>query len=574
MGVKNQMIRCGLTISTVLLTATAVCGHSGMESPSEKPAALSSAMPQAAAPAPTNTAPLSATPFAAATLAPADVTAFIHVDQASRIRKEIADRPIARWVASVLKNGQFAAAWHRLAQSANLRDEDLFDFAVGERFTLLIRVTKDADNSFEWALITGVNSERATEILRTLRVRVREPRADFAIAELPEEDILLGRDEHHLVVGPIGQSKLFYEVLPRLRDRNQPSLADEPFFASAGELGQGCAGAFFRHSADMGGGWSCMVANLKGDQLAIRHAGHFSASPFMRGMTKLCCDCSPVKSFEQRSLVATIEPTDIGDGPVESFLSATLHDGLVSKSMRDNVGDRRLMVIGEEDVRLAQKQFRIPTDGRKPVETPPAVVQMPTLVTCIELKDKDIAPDQLDWQMERLTRHINELGQGSFLVEVPFACRFKPGEPRHIDLAPAMEGFGGGFPVMKGVSLNWTIADGPNGSWFVIATHPQSMNEVVKMLKAGSEKDARFVGRFESAGTANGQRIGRHMENWSEQAADIAPPGKAESLKLTLKLMSQLAAGMQTCRWQMSRPTEKDVRLDVQVTLSPPESTR
>lgn len=570
MGVIRAMIRQGMIISTALLTATVVCGNPRLESPKEKPVVSAAVSPPAASPK-----PLSSTPFAAATLAPANVTAFIHVDQASRIRKEVADRPIARWMTSLLKNGQFAGAWSRLSKAANLSDGELFDFAMGERFTLLIR-QGDVNGPIEWALITGVESERATQILRTLKVRVREPKAGFAIAELPEENILIARDEHHLIVGPIEQSPLFYEVLPRVGAKNDQSLADEPCLAAASELGKGCAGVFVRHPAAMGGGWSCMVANLKGDQLAIKHAAHFDQSPFMRGITRLDCDCSPVKSFEQRALMAVIEPTDIGDGPVESFLSATLHDGLVSKAMRSNMGDRRLMVVGEEDIRLAERSIPVGA-GKKDaaaIAVPPAIVQMPTLVTCIELKDKVIAPAQLDRQMERWTRRLNELGQGSFLVEVPTACRFKPGEPRHIDLAPAMEGFGGGFPIMKTVSLNWTVADGPDGSWFVIATHPQSMNDVVKLLKAGGEKDARFKGRFHSAGTANGLRLGRHMENWSEQAEAIAPPDKVENVRMTLKLMSQLAAGMQSCRWQLARPTENDMRLDVQVTLSPPESAR
>jgi hypothetical protein len=522
-------------------------------------------------------------PFDAATLAPSDVTAYIHVDHAADLRRQLAHRPIAQWIEGLVAGGESSKAWTRLARSADLSDAELFDFVLGERFTLLVRanngqakqpdepahgddakpkaalVQESRGAAAEWALVTGVDQAKAAQILRRLKVRVLEPRVGFAIAELPEEDVLIARDEHHLVVGPVQQSKLFYDVLPRIGANNARSLAAEPCMRGARSLGGGNIALFVRHTSEMGGGFSLIVGNLAGDHVAIQHSAHFDQAPFHHAVTKLTCDCSPVKAFESRALVAMIQPTDIGEGPLESFIAAMLHDSLISRDMRRNLGDRRLMVVGEEDGRQLDQ---------------PAGVLVPTLVTCIELRDKAIAGEQLDRQMVRLAKHINDVGQGTYLVEIPQACRFSPGEPRHVDLSPAMEGLAGGFPIMKSISLNWTIADGPSGAWFVIGSHRQSMDDVVKTIQAVSPHDERLLGKFDCAGCANGMRIGRHIENWRDQAKAIAPPDKVETFRLTLKLMSQLAAGVQTCHWQLSRPTPQDMRLDVQATLTPPESAR
>src|SRR5262245_3176193 len=156
-------------------------------------------------------------PFDAAVLAPADVTAYIHVDHAADLRRQLANRPITQWVESLAAGGESSKAWTRLARSANLTDIELFDFVLGERFTLLARVESaaskrsdtsdrggdaqpgaavEADNhasATEWTLVTGVDQAKAAKILRQLKLHVLEPRAGFAIAELPEEDVLIAR---------------------------------------------------------------------------------------------------------------------------------------------------------------------------------------------------------------------------------------------------------------------------------------------------------------------------------------------------------------------------------------------
>src|SRR5205085_730471 len=187
----------------------------------------------------------------------------------------------------------------------------------------------------------------------------------------------------------------------RVGAKSPTSLATQPGFAKARDLGRGRIGVYLRHPGSMGGGWSMAVADVRDDQLTIRHSGHFDAVPFSHDVTQLTCDFSPVKCFESRALIASIQPTDIGDGPMEAFVSATLHEGLISPAMRHNMGARRMLVVGEED----GWQFDRPID-----------MVTATCVSCIEHKEKVDAAAQLRQEMVSLAWTFNRLVQAGCLV--------------------------------------------------------------------------------------------------------------------------------------------------------------
>src|SRR6185503_15978378 len=125
-------------------------------------------------------------------------------------------------------------------------------------------------------------------------------------------------------------------------------------------------------------------------------------------------------------------------------------------------------VVGECDVRDAEGHSEFSS---------------PTLVTCMELKDREHAVEQIDEQMVRLTRSLSDLNNGSLLepLKAPNVHSMPRGAPREVDLDPI---FKGGFPVMKSVSLVWTVADGPTSSWFVVGTERRSLDEAVDVLSS------------------------------------------------------------------------------------------
>jgi hypothetical protein len=434
-----------------------------------------------------------------------------------------------------------------------MSESRLFDLALGEQFTFIKR-------DEQWVLVTEVDQRESARLLQSLKVRVREPRAGMSIGELPEQEVLLARNGTTLVVGPSKSPQLFYEILPRLDNAND-ALRTGPCLAITESLGSGRIGVLMRNPP-LAGGQSALVADLNGSRLRIRHAAKFDHPPFARNVTELECDFSPMTLFENHALLALMQPTDIGPSPVEAFIAADLGEPFASKQMRSNFGERRLLVIGEVEGRQLER---------------PVDLLSTTFASCVQIKNPEHAIEDLDEQMLKITKRIKHRGEGAFLVKVPPIAHLRPDEPRVVDLSAASEWFTGGFPIMKNVALSWTVADGPHGHWFVVASHRQSLDDVVKSLNTPAPSllgGPELKGRFDHCGTANGIRISRHLQSWMDQAEQFAEEGKAEEFRATLRLVSEFAGGLKTCRWQMARPTPNEMRLDVQMELAPPESPR
>jgi hypothetical protein len=162
------------------------------------------------------------------------------------------------------------------------------------------------------------------------------------------------------------------------------------------------------------------------------------------------------------------------------------------------------------------------------------------------------------------------------LTEPPDVARLKPGQAREVDLSPAAQWFTGGFPIMKNLSLTWKVVDSPeqgsDGGWYVIGTHRRSLENVATILCKPCRSDGAMVGKFENCGVMNGQRISRHLQSWSAQAALLADQGQVQALRRPLQTMSQLGAGIKDCHWQLARPSANQMKLSVQIELAPPQS--
>jgi hypothetical protein len=116
------------------------------------------------------------------------------------------------------------------------------------------------------------------------------------------------------------------------------------------------------------------------------------------------------------------------------------------------------------------------------------------------------------------------------------------------------------------------VADGPQGAWFVVGSNPQALRETVDALRKPCPRDGKIVGRFDNCGIANGPRLARHVESWSDEAAQFTDPPHVDDVRSTLRMLGSLAGGLQTCTWQMARPSVTTMRLDVQITLTPADS--
>ncbi len=123
------------------------------------------------------------------------------------------------------------------------------------------------------------------------------------------------------------------------------------------------------------------------------------------------------------------------------------------------------------------------------------------------------------------------------------------------------------------MSLDWTVVSGPFGSYYVIATHPEHLDRAVAALQT-ERRSVPQTGRWTNCGTMNGRRVGIHLRSYSEQAERLAAddPQAAADFKGTLLMLSELADGIDRCRWRLSRPSSKEMTLDLDILLGSPGS--
>ncbi len=502
-----------------------------------------------------------ARPFDAAALAPPGVTLYLHIEGGADLRARLADRPIARWARSVLAGGEVGRAWGELTAATRLDAAGLFDACLGRRATLLIRQREQA---VEWAVVTEIDPDQITQILVRLKPRVLGPRHQTAMLELPEQELVLARRGRLLIVGPQGRSELFEEVIDRLHQPQQPSLAADPSIVEACGLGPGRVGLFVRHELPMGG-WSAAVADWQAGRIDVRHIARFENPPFTGRPPEAEWDRSVLDVFEEQVVVAFAEPTETGAGLLEAFLQASLGQAAIGEALRAQLGPRRITAVGDRDGRL---------------HDPPFDLLYPTVARLYEIKGPaagaERVAEQMDGQMVEVVLALNRLGQAkervNFHLDVPDLALFAPGRPRSVDLAPAARWLLGDWPVASTVSLNWTVVTAPQESWLIVATEPQLLTEMARTITQRPAA-APKLGRWANCGTLTGRRLAWQLRSLSEQAAVFAPPPDVDVFREVVLTLSELADGVERCRWQLGRPSVDSMRLDAEVILSPPVSS-
>ncbi len=509
-------------------------------------------------------------PFALAHIAPEDAKLFIHIENAAAIRNELADRPIAEWVNSLVEGGEAGKVWNTLASASEMDPERLFDVCFGQRSTMIVRREGEAA---QWALLTEMPADGAARIIDKLRPVSRGPRHNMAIYDLPEHDLLVARrqqsDGQHgelVVIGPKADLTLFRHVIRSLNKPGKTTLAELPAIERGHSLGPGFIGIYMSHEPPLGG-WSVAVAQLNDSSIAIRHHGSFANAPFQRSVSKQHVYPNLLQKFADQSLLAVIEPNDVGGGQVEMFVRASLGMDLLGRAIRRNLGDHRIVVIGE-------------VEGRQ--EDDPIDLHLTTVAVCLELNNAEIAEAQFDRQMTALAKRLNVIGQGRFSIEVPCDTSFESGQPRSIDISPAAKWLTGNLPIAHPITLNWSVvvadraeSDEAASGWAVIATHPQHLSDCVRALQQHVEHGDR--GWAQSTGIANGGRISHHLRSWSDRPELFADPEnhkQLEEFRNSLLMMSRFAASIDRAQWHLARPCGNDMCLYVNIELAEPKSAR
>lgn len=494
--------------------------------------------------------------FSRAEMAPDDVWLYVHVEDMQTLRKSLENLPIAGWAGNFLAGGQFIKTWGYMAGLAGVNNAGLIDMIVGDQLTLLVR---GSGKELQWLLMTPVDDQRAATIYKKLRVKVRTTRAGVSMSFVPDHQLLIARTPDGLMlICHLSEQKLLYDVLNRSDpDHELRTLSGLPALKSARQLSQGQAGVYINHDEPLGG-WSVATFRFNERHLHIQHRARFARDAFVRPITEMEIDPSIIENFRDGMMVATIEPTDIGKSPVELFIEQNILSGLslLGPEIQENIGDYRILCLGDVEGRMQHHK---------------ADMRLPTASMCVKVKDGDIAERQIDQHFFSLSRHLNTLGQGAFLIEVPNRRTFIPGDPRQIDLDSLTDLLGQGMPFLSNVDLCYQVADTPNGSFLIVASHPEALQETLKALmkKCSATLPTR---RWASVGVANGVRIGQNIESLGEQAIALAEPGKARELRSALKLMSTFAFGIEDMMWKLTRSCKNEMQIEVDIEFTAPLS--
>ena len=505
--------------------------------------------------------------FADAAQVPSDVSLFIHLADAKQWRKELTRRPLGRWWRGLFEDGSIGRAWGELSQKADLEGGQLFDMVFGRQVTLVARNSASHlrrqeggvfQNMEEWALIVRPDAIPIAGVLSSLRLRHHPPRHGLSVGELPEQQFLIAFDGERLVVGPSLHPVLFDEVLARMEAPQVGSLEDsESFTMLRDRLQPGRIGIFLRHESPVGG-WSALSGDLKGEVIKLRMAGKYDHSPFQRSRTKLVWNDGLLEAFASRSLAAFVEPTDIGAGPAETFMEVAIGRPFLCDDLRENPGNTRLIAVGE-------------VEGRR--ESPPVDLSLPSISFVVEAKNaNDDLERRIDSHMIGLARVLPSLVPTAGVITLPLLDDLKRGTNRHINLAPVMHTFAEGMPQLEHISLNWRLVRSECGDYFVGSTHPVWLEETVKTV-CRARKNQGESGRWTNCGVMNGVQLSAHLRSYSDQPEALVEESDAASFRNTMRVMSELAAGVKQCRWRLSRPSDNEVEVKLKIILSPPDST-
>lgn len=490
--------------------------------------------------------------FAEADLVPADVDTYLHVRDAATLRASSVGQPLTDSVRLIFGEGTFGDAWRELARATGAAEGEFFDELLGRRFTLVTRGPS-------WAIATEVSAVRIGTLINSLRPDRRLPRSGFEVAFLPSHDLLVASSGSRCILGPAADQQLFDDVLERFgggAGMTAP-LGEAPGIATGRTLGSGNAAVYVRHGELMGG-WSVMVAaRTATGELKLTHRARFEAPPFERPPTRLDWSALPLDSFAGSSIVAMIEPSDVGFGTTGAIIEQSLGTPIISPDLAAHVGDHRIMTMGEVDGRGSDR----------------ADVLMPTFAIAFPLDDAASGERMLDRHAARLLRAIGSAAPDPLLLMPPPDT--DSGTPRSVDLSPLSRQFVGGeeATVVPPLSLNWVVAPGPGGVYGVIASHPDHLRDTMNALdRAVAAADGQSE-RLSGAGIVDGSRLARHLQSWKKHVGLIAVDGEgAAQLRDTLDLVAKLASGVERCGWRVRRPCANVMELDVVLRPALPRS--
>lgn len=501
--------------------------------------------------------------FEETAMVPANVSLFLHVEHASEMRHAAVQRPVGAFLLDMARSASLGDAWTQLARDLSLPPGAMFDRYFGRSATIACRpLANDAVNgdapSLDWVLLTVVEEADVALLVRRLAPRIH----GGGWYGLARQKVDFAWHAPVLVIAPSRHAPLATEVSALLGGGGGGRLAESDEAGAARRLGlvapEGAPRIelIARHEAPMGGA-SVLSAALVGERLVMRHAGRFEHAPFRFEPMGATMDISILGRFVDTAVVATVQPTDPTGLRRDPMLSAVLPMPDTSDEARRNLGERRVMVVGEGEGRRAPRPFDM---------------AYPTLAVAVEVRDAELAARQQDRLVAACVASLSArfLPEGRLPAAVPNLDTV-PTTVRSVELTAIAKELIGDHPLADTIGLHWKTVTAHGSSWQIFASDRSLLEEVSGDLRSGGPT-APQRGAWEMAGFANGPRIAAHLTSWAPHASLFVAPEESGTFRSTLDTLAGLAAGFSAVTWRMARPDERSVILDVELELAPPET--
>lgn len=529
--------------------------------------------------------PVVAESMRALVAAPMDADVWVRMrDGKGLVASPEAEALVRSLIASLLE-GEGRERWTKLSRRLGWSEREAFERLLGTDARCAVRTAGVEGASSDWAILTTVAPRDVEHVVRALRGTI-EPSGRF---EVPEEHLRLAYRAPWLAIGPARERgkgavamasrpvSLFDDLAERWTAPLAPavrqgegearSLAESLAARGLTSLPGGRLTAAFRIGSPFDGVGS-LGADIDGGSLRATFRGAFPQPP-LPGLKSTTLDVSLLARFKDRAILACVDPVRTEVRPDDAPLVALLPELVPHGAFRANLGEFRLVVVGE---------------------TVGDALRAPAVAVAYPVCDAEQAREDQDALMKAAFAGINERlarPRGITLSE-PVV----PAEGARVArIGPLLADLTDDHPLVRSWCVSWEVvkesmpesphagADGARRcrrAWQVYATDTDWLAAVHGTLADGARGGGGERVQAAHAGCACGGRLAVHLRSWSNEAAAFAGPdakqGDVEEFKAGVELIASIAERFGPMRWTLDAPDACTITLELEAELAPPTS--
>lgn len=521
-------------------------------------------------------------PWQGAELVPADVDAWVHVDDGASLRHELGSLPGAGALAGALADETLAARWSALAARLRRPGEECFDMLMGRDAALAMRrrgeerdwlMAVELDEAALHATVDGLGGRMLGG------GRVEFPGQGFVGVWRAPRLLVAANHDSPLLRFAVERADAAAAAAPLASAPAAGSLASAALVRDAAPWPASRVQLYLRHPPPLGGA-SVVTAAIDGRTVTLRHRGRFDQSPLELATPPEGFDTRVLARLEDAAILAWVEPQR--RTPQPSVVEALLPEAVFTPEMRENAGARWMVAVGA-------------LDGRPSTEC-----QVPAVAVAVEVKDAALARRQHDEFMRGVIRGFNTRWASIAGSAIP-----PPGEtggadvedPRGCDAGPMFRTATGNHPLVRTASIHWRTVVSEAGNWQVYSSHRAWLDVVARRLEPGPETPAAApvsplpalpgvastpspdgapgpgasVRAGAHAGFLRGAALADMLESWAVLAPEFSPADPA-AFRDGIRMLARALHGVVRASWELSEPSPGVVQARAEITLAPAQS--